>query len=99
MFRERDDMSELNRVLPELSARAGLPRELLPGVPVIELKGDRAVMIESHRGIGAYSEERITVLCRKNTVTVEGVGLQLHQMDRNRIVITGTIRAVLLERN
>jgi len=92
-------MGELKQVLWDLSNRAGIPIELLPGIPSIELAGDRAIMIETHCGIGAYTEEQIVVLLKIGSVTVEGTGLQLHRMDRSKIVITGRICNICLERN
>lgn len=91
-------MGELYDFVASVSGNLGIPPEILSGLPVIELTGDSAIMIEQHRGITAYSEEEICVGVNFGTVCVHGSKLMVHVMNRDRIIIYGVIEAVQLER-
>lgn len=75
-----------------------LSGETMPGVPVVELAGDRRVLIERHGGVTEYSGERICVKVRYGLVCICGCGLELTCMTREQLVITGRIDAVQLLR-
>lgn len=81
-----------------LADEADLYAEPLPGLPVVELAGDRRVLIERHGGVTEYSEERICVKVRYGQVCVCGCGLELTQMTRQQLVISGRIDCVQLHR-
>lgn len=72
--------------------------EPLPGVPIIELAGDRRVLIENHFGVREYSRERIGVKVKFGLVVVCGQGLELSRMTRQMLVIQGNVETVTLER-
>ena len=75
-----------------------LPGELPPGVPVIEIAKDCRVLIERHRGMTEYSRERIRVRVCFGIVCICGSGLELSHMSRDKLVISGQIDAVQIER-
>lgn len=91
-------MGELYDFVASISGSLGIPPEILSGLPVVELTGDSAILIEQHRGITAYSEEEICVGVNFGTVCVCGSRLTVHVMNRERIIIYGAIEAVRLER-
>lgn len=70
----------------------------LPGVPIIELTGDRRFLMENHGGVREYSSHRITVGVSYGLVAVEGSGLEICSMTAGCLVICGTIRQITLER-
>lgn len=72
--------------------------EPLPGVPIIELAGDRRVLIENHFGVREYSRERIGVKVKFGLIVVCGQGLELSRMTRQVLVIQGNVETVTLER-
>ena len=69
-----------------LADGADLPGEPMPGVPVVELAGDRRVLIERHGGVTEYSGERICVKVRYGLVCICGCGLELACMTREQLV-------------
>lgn len=75
-----------------------LPGESLPGMSVAELAGDRRVLIEGHRGVTEYSRERVTVKVGYGLLSVTGCGLELRQMSKQQLVITGRIDCIRLRR-
>ncbi len=68
--------------------------ETPPGLPLTEIAGDRRVLIENHLGITEYGPEKIQVRVRFGAICVQGCGLRLALMAKDRLVIFGEIRAV-----
>lgn len=81
-----------------LADSADLSGEPMPGLPVVELAGDRRVLIERHGGVTEYSSERICVKVRYGAVCISGCGLELTCMTREQLVVTGRIDCVQLQR-
>lgn len=81
-----------------LADGADLAAEPLPGVPVVELAGERRVLIERHGGVTEYSPERICVKVCYGQVCVCGCGLELTCMTRNQLMISGRIDGIQLLR-
>lgn len=72
--------------------------EPLPGQPLVELAGDRRVLIEYHKGVVQYSGERICVRVCYGTVCVCGAGLELCRMTGDQLVISGRIDQITVSR-
>lgn len=75
-----------------------LAGESLPGMTVAELAGDRQVLIEGHRGVTEYCRERVTVKVGYGLLTITGCGLELRQMSKQQLVVTGRIDGIRLRR-
>lgn len=75
-----------------------LAGESLPGVPVVELAGESRVLIERHGGVTQYSTQKICVKVRYGQVQVCGCELELTQMTREQLIISGRIDSVHLLR-
>ena len=84
--------------LERLAENADLTMEPLPGQPIVEIAGDRRVLIENHFGVKAYGRERIMVKVKYGFVCVCGCGLELLRMTREQLVIKGRIDSVTLQR-
>lgn len=72
--------------------------EPLPGQPLVELAGDRRVLIEHHHGVIQYDRERICIRVRYGTVSVCGCGLVISRMSKDQLVISGRIDSISLNR-
>lgn len=81
-----------------LADEADLTAESLPGQPIVEIAGDRRVLIENHFGVKEYSRERITVKVKYGYVSICGCHLELMRMTREQLVICGRIDGVTLQR-
>ena len=75
-----------------------LPGETLPGMSIAELAGDRRILVEGHRGVTEYTPCRVTVKVTFGELSVSGSGLELRQMSRQQLVISGRINALELRR-
>lgn len=91
-------MGKAYRFLEMLADRAELETEPMPAQPIIEVAGDRRVLVENHGGVRAYSSERILINVRFGMVCVCGCGLELIRMTKEQLVIRGRIDSVSLQR-
>ncbi len=88
----------MKNMLSRLTVAADLTEEPIPGLPVVELSGDRRVLIEHHQGVTEYGRCRIGVRVRFGQVVVMGAGLELTKMTAGTLVISGCIESIRLER-
>jgi len=75
-----------------------LTAEPLPGVPIVELAGDRRVLIENHQGVRGYSSSCILVKVPFGCIQICGSCLELAKMTREQLVIQGKIDSICLQR-
>lgn len=91
-------MKKDQHLLERLTDGAELPGEPMPGQTIVELAGDRRVLIEHHFGVIQYCPERIGVKVKYGQVLICGCGLELTRMTREQLVISGRIDTVSLLR-
>jgi len=91
-------MKERRKFLDHLSAAADLQAEAIPGLPLIEIVGDRRVLIEHHCGVTEYGCQQISIKVRQGHICVYGDKLELALMTREQLIISGHIEGVRLVR-
>ena len=91
-------MGRKNRIIELLADSAELETEPMPAQPIIEIAGEQRMLVENHRGVSAYSSERILINVEFGAVCVCGCGLRLFRMTRAQLVIRGRIDTVSLQR-
>lgn len=91
-------MAQKGHWMQRLADGADLYGETLPGVPVVEIAGDRRVLIERHRGVVEYGAQRICVRVSYGIICVTGCGLELTRMTGQQLIISGQIDCVQLQR-
>lgn len=84
----------LDRLMEELD----LPGESIPGQSLIEIAGDRRVLVENHCGVTEYGRERILIRVKFGELRVCGCDLEMIRMTRQQLIITGKIDGVNLVR-
>ena len=78
--------------------RLDLQEEPIPGLPIIEIAGNRRVLIEHHCGVTQYGCRSICVNVKNGCVCIEGSNLELSKMTAKMLIISGCIDCVRLER-
>ena len=81
----------------KLAERFDLPEESLSGAPRITISGGGRVLIEGHRGLLDYGEERIAAAGAGCTILIRGEKLRMRAMSGRELVVTGRLWAVELE--
>ena len=84
----------IRRIAQELD----LEGECLPGQCIVEIAGEKRVLIEGHFGVREYTRERIGVNVKYGVLQINGCGLELTRMTREQLIIAGRIDCVQLLR-
>jgi len=87
-----------NKVIPRVLAAADLDAELEPGLPIVELAGDRRVLIENHLSVIGYTSQCICVRVKYGCVSIYGCELTIAKMSKDQLVILGDIGSIQLSR-
>lgn len=91
-------MGQRENILERIARNADLHTEPIPRLPLVELSGEQRVLIENHHGVILYSGTEIRVRVSYGAVRVCGRSLRLQQMTRERLVITGCMDCIQLDR-
>lgn len=91
-------MGKADMFLQRITDSADLSCEPVPGMPLLELAGDNRVLIEHHRGIREYTPCRIRICVNYGMVCVSGCNLELMQMTREKLIISGKIDGIAIIR-
>ena len=65
--------------------------------PLIEICGQRRVLIEHHTGIVDYNHSKISVKVVFGCIDVHGEGLKLRLLSKEKLIITGNINSITLQ--
>ena len=84
-------MKERKGWIERLAEETELQGELFPGQPLVELFGDKRVLIEHHRGVTQYGTEEICVRLKYGFMHICGCNLELAKMNDQQLVVTGRI--------
>lgn len=82
--------------IDRLVENAELIQSSIPGQCVVEIAGDRRVLVENHLGVKGYGREKIVVKVKYGTVCVVGDNLEMIRLTKEQLVITGRIDSVQL---
>ena len=85
-------------LMERITNAADLPDMPIPGLPLIELAGDRRVLMENHCGVIEYGKERICVKVKFGQVCICGEDLNLAKMTKSQLIVSGKIQGVELYR-
>jgi sporulation protein YqfC len=69
----------------------------LPGISLVEICGQNRMLIENHRGIAEYEDQKIQINVSYGRIVVCGQNLKLRKMSKEKLVITGKICCINLQ--
>ena len=95
-------MARKSRKQPEKPHRSieqtlDLPEILSPGVPHIEMQGNREIIIDGCRGILEYDEDRIKLNTGSLVISFQGSGLVIKTYSENQTVLAGEVVGIAFE--
>jgi sporulation protein YqfC len=67
-------------------------------MPLVEIAGEKRVLIENHKGVTEYDADRICIRVKYGQICVCGENLTLSQMTGACLVICGRIDSITLLR-
>ena len=71
-------------------------KQWCPGLPLIEILGNKRILIERHQGVLAYNTEEIHIQVSGGEICIQGSNLILTKMSKEQLVILGEIQGVTL---
>ena len=87
-------MRGMHDLLGRASDAIGLPRDVVLALPRITLMGREWLMIENHRGIVGYDQERLRIATCVGILCVSGERLMIERIGGEDIVVHGDIVAL-----
>lgn len=78
----------------KISDTLELPPSVLPGVPQLELSGNREAVVEGCKGILQYEESVIRLCTGRFVIRFTGTDLVIRSMQSGLVQICGTILSV-----
>lgn len=72
-----------------------LIKEMMPK-SLVEIVGSQRVLVENHLGLSTYGQEKVVIRTRFGKIQIEGNGLRLKYMHKERLIVSGKILAVFL---
>ncbi|MEG0825661.1 MAG: YabP/YqfC family sporulation protein [Oscillospiraceae bacterium] len=87
-------MERKESILEKTAGVFDLPADVVAGLPLITMTGDRELRMENHRGILAYGDEEICVSGGVMLVRICGSDLTLRAMNSAELVVSGHIGKV-----
>jgi sporulation protein YqfC len=71
---------------------------LNPDTFLIEICDNRRVLIENHRGITCYGSNEIVIKVKQGSICVCGDHLYLSKMNKTKLVVSGRITAIQIQK-
>ncbi len=90
-------MTKKGSIAQRVLTRLDIPAEAALGGPRITISGGSRVLVEGHRGLLEYADDRIAAAGPGCRILIKGEGLGLVAMDRREMVVSGRLWAVELE--
>lgn len=92
-------MGRENKILNAAAENIPVKSDPILGTPLVEICGQRRVLIENHQGVVGYGCNEICIKVRFGCIRVDGANLKLVKMSKDKLVITGTIDRIDLQRS
>lgn len=73
---------------------AGMPKDVMLGVPIVSIIGQNEACIENYRGILEYTDKFVRIQTKLGRIHVTGRGLQIEHYNNDEMKITGHINNV-----
>ena len=89
-------MKRSRKLLENMLDAVHLDSELQPGLPVLELAGDRRVLIEHHKSVVHYTTQQVLIRVDFGQLCIKGCGMKLEKLGKEQLVISGKIDCIML---
>ena len=89
-------MRQHKGIWEHITAATDLNAELLSKAPLVELAGNRRVLIENHHGVIQYATHEICVKTLYGHISIQGNRLELAKMTKEQLIVIGCIDCVRL---
>lgn len=92
-MRQRSEQEDGTRRY-RMADAANLPKDVVLGVPILNLTGHYEVNIENYRGILEYTEQLIRINVRSGQIRITGKSLEINYYTTTDMKITGKVEKI-----
>ncbi len=71
-----------------------LPKDILLGFPIVNMKGDRELVVSNHKGIRCYENDSIVLITKYYDLNISGRELYIKEYTKDTIILCGYINQV-----
>ncbi len=83
-----------NNLKARITDAAGMPKDVLLGVPILSIAGQSEACIENYRGILEYTDKLIRIQTKLGKIHVIGRNLQIEFYTNDEMKIVGHITVI-----
>lgn len=87
-------MKLYHKVFGKIPEIIDVPDQTLPGIPIMEIYGDRRILIEGQCAVIQYGLNCIRLRNQCGIVSVCGCDLCMAELSSDRLVVTGRVESV-----
>lgn len=91
---ERDDGPTIRE---KIADAVDISKNIMLGMPLVTMVGDRELTIENYAGIIEYGDEIIRIKCKAVNVSITGKNMELKTMTEEFLYITGRFKCFSYE--
>lgn len=89
--KEIEQTEEKTTLRERVADKIDISKEIILDVVLVNLIGDRELTIENYKSIMEYSDTNIVIKAKPYNVKVVGTGLEIRNINRELLYITGRI--------
>ena len=71
------------------------PKDLLMGLPLISMEGNRSMCVMNHRGLVCYKNDKIIVATRTGSIQITGRELNIPEFTSDIVEIRGYLEGIV----
>lgn len=85
------------KMLDQMSAAAGLPKDVALKAPILTLTGHTELTVENYRGILEYSELKIRIQTACGEICIQGSRMWIEHYTNTEMLVHGRILTIELK--
>ncbi|MCI8726932.1 MAG: sporulation protein [Hungatella sp.] len=87
----------LKSVKDQTASALSIPKDVIPGEPMVTMTGRQKVYIENYHRIVSFQDEEIKLQAKTCRILVHGKRLRIEYYTRDDMLIAGQIHSVSME--
>ena len=99
MGKQHQEQNEKTTLRERFADAVDLSKEVILDAVIISAIGDRELILENYKSILSYSDTTIKIKAKPYPIIVVGTGLEIRNISRDMLYLTGRIHSVSFHRD